>query len=56
MGLLKPAIGSAHRAGERSAFVAEQFAFCQSDGQRGAIQFDIGAVLPGTLLVDGSCD
>jgi len=56
MGLLEPSIGSAHRAGEGSALVAEQFAFHQSGGQRGAVQFDIRALLPKALVVDGSGD
>ena len=56
MGLLEPSVGSAHRAGESSALVAEQFAFHQSTGQRRAVQFDIGAVFPKALVVDGSGD
>src|SRR5579862_9534023 len=56
MGLLKQSVGSAHRAGEGTALVAEQFAFYQPGGQRGAVQFDIRAVLAKALVVDGSGD
>jgi hypothetical protein len=56
MRLLKPAVGSANRAGKCSALVAKQLAFRQSNGQRGAVQFDVWAAPPRALVVDGSCD
>src|ERR1700733_2380329 len=44
------------RPGERSPFVAEQFALQKPKGNRGAIQFDKGAVPASAKVVDGPGD
>jgi hypothetical protein len=56
IGQLEAADFLAYGAGERAAFVAEEFRLEKAGGNRGAIDFDESAFAPRAAIVDGAGD